>query len=443
SVIHSPRSTDMGIPLADSETFPQRIPPSSPATAPPAPSSSVASISGTKANRRRRLWLALLFCVAVVSAVAGVSWWRTRGNAQMIYVTAPAERGVVMRTVTATGTVNPVLNIIVGTYVSGVIQDLYCDFNTRVTKGQLCAKIDPRPYQTIVDQDRANVAAAKAQLLKDQASLTYAELTFTRQQSLLQSGITSQEAFDNARSLRDALKAQVALDQASILQRQAELESAEVNLAYTDIRSPVDGMVIQRNITIGQTVAASFQTPTLFLIATDLTNMQVDTNVSESDLAYLAEGRPATFTVESFPNRVFRGTVVQVRQAPQSIQNVITYDVVVGIRNPDLALKPGMTATVRIITGEQSDVLRVSNQALRYLPQGEKRPSTAEETQHQQRSLWVLRNGAPQHIVIQPGLEGDNYTEVKSGELHEKDAVIVGEQPRKRNSKSALPTPRL
>lgn len=361
----------------------------------------------------------------------------------MVYITAPVERGEVMRTVTATGTVNPVLNIIVGTYVSGVIQDLYCDFNTRVTKGQLCAKIDPRPYQTIVDQDRANVATAKAQLLKDQASLTYAELTFRRQQSLLQSGITSQEAFDNAQSLRDALKAQVALDEASILQRQAELENAEVNLAYTDIRSPVDGMVIQRNITIGQTVAASFQTPTLFLIATDLTKMQVDTNVSESDLAHLTEGRPATFTVESFPNRVFRGTVVQVRQAPQSIQNVITYDVVVGIQNSDLALKPGMTATVRIITGDQSNVLRIPNQALRYLPPGMKRQGTPEQTPQQQRDIWVLRNGAPQKIVIRPGLEGDNYTAIQAGELHEKDAVIIGEQPRKRNSRSALPPPRL
>lgn len=361
----------------------------------------------------------------------------------MVYITAPVERGEVMRTVTATGTVNPVLNIIVGTYVSGVIQDLYCDFNTRVTKGQLCAKIDPRPYQTIVDQDRANVATAKAQLLKDQASLTYAELTFTRQQSLLQSGITSQEAFDNAQSLRDALKAQVALDQASILQRQAELENAEVNLAYTDIRSPVDGMVIQRNITIGQTVAASFQTPTLFLIATDLTKMQVDTNVSESDLAHLTEGRPATFTVESFPNRVFRGTVVQVRQAPQSIQNVITYDVVVGIQNSDLALKPGMTATVRIITGDQSNVLRIPNQALRYLPPGMKRQGTPEQAPQQQRDIWILRNGIPQKVIIRPGLEGDSYTVIQAGELHEKDAVIIGEQPRKRNSRSALPPPRL
>jgi HlyD family secretion protein len=385
----------------------------------------------------------LLVCAIVAGFITGLRWWRARTMVQVAYVTAPVERGQVIRTVTATGTVNPVLNIIVGTYVSGVIQDLYCDFNTRVRKGQLCAKIDPRPYQTVVDQDRANVATAQAQLLKDQASLAYAELTFTRQQSLSQSGVSSQEMFDNARSLRDALKAQVALDQASILQRQAELQNAEVNLAYTDIRSPVDGMVIQRNITIGQTVAASFQTPTLFLIATDLTKMQVDTNVSESDLAHLTEGRAATFTVESFPDRIFRGTVVQVRQAPQSIQNVITYDVVVGVQNPDLALRPGMTATVRIITGEHADVLRIPNQALRYLPSGVKRQSTSESTTPQQQSVWVLRSGTPKKIVIQEGLEGDNFTETQPGELHEKDTVILAEKPKKRDTRSTQLTPRL
>ncbi|HEX2918088.1 MAG TPA: efflux RND transporter periplasmic adaptor subunit, partial [Edaphobacter sp.] len=428
-------------PLTESETVSQRSS-SSPAMMPPVTLPATPAVVSEVTVHHRKKWLgsALLLCVIVVASFAAYRWWRGRGNSQLVYVTAPADKGEVMRTVTATGTVNPVLNIIVGTYVSGVIQDLYCDFNTRVTKGQLCAKIDPRPYQTIVDQDRANVAMAKAQLLKDQASLAYAELTFSRQQSLLQSGITSQEAFDNARSLRDSLKAQVALDQASILQRQAELENAEVNLAYTDIRSPVDGMVIQRNITIGQTVAASFQTPTLFLIATDLTKMQVDTNVSESDLAHLTEGRPATFTVESFPNRVFQGTVVQVRQAPQSIQNVITYDVVVAVQNPDLALRPGMTATVRIITGDQPSVLRIPNQALRYLPQGIKRTGSAEQTQ---REIWTLRNGAPQKVTIRTGLEGDGYTEIEAGELQRGDAVVIGEQARKRNSRSALPPPRL
>jgi HlyD family secretion protein len=320
---------------------------------------------------------------------------------------------------------------------------MYCDFNTRVTKGQLCAKIDPRPYQTIVDQNRANVGTAKAQLLKDQASLAYAELTYTRQQSLFHDGVTSQDALDNAKSMRDELRAQVALDQASITQRQAELENAEVNLAYTDIRSPVNGMVIQRNITIGQTVAASFQTPTLFLIATDLTKMQVDTNVSESDLAFLKEGCAASFTVESFPNRVFHGTVVQARQAPQSIQNVITYDIVVGVQNSDLALKPGMTATVRIITGDRLNVLRVPNQAIRFVPSGVKRTRSQEEEARQQRTVWLLRDGAPHRIALRLGLEGDSYTEILDEDLHENDAIILSEQSNKRKTSSTALPPRL
>ena len=231
-----------------------------------------------------------------------------------------------------------------------------------------CAKIDPRPYQSVVDQSRANLAIARAQLEKDKASLAYAKINSERLARLLKTNAVSQDAFDIAESTYEQAEAQITFDEATIQQRQAALDAAQVNLDYTDIVSPVDGIVVSRNVTMGQTVAASFQTPTLFLIATDLTKMQVDTNVSESDIGSIKEGNKAIFTVDAFPKRTFNGTVVQVRQSPQTVQNVVTFDVVIGADNSDLAMKPGMTAATRIVTDERSDVIRVPNQALRYRP---------------------------------------------------------------------------
>lgn len=360
--------------------------------------------------------------VAVVGALIAAWWFYTR-PATPHYLTLPVTRGDIVHSVNATGTVNPVLTIIVGSYVSGVIQQQYCDFNTRVRKGQLCAKIDPRPYQTLVDQARAELDNARAQLAKDRALLAYAKRAFARATQLLEHGIVSQDAADNARSAYDQARAQVAVDAAAIEQRSAALQTAQVNLDYTNIVSPVDGTVVSRNVTIGQTVAASFQTPTLFLIATDLTQMQVDTNVSESDIGGLHEGASATFTVEAFPKRQFSGRVMQVRQAPQTVQNVVTYDVVIGAANPDLGLKPGMTATARIVIETRRQVLRVPDQALRFAPS---QAATQERTLGGPH-VWVLRDGRPIAIKVTTGLDDDSYAEITSGDLHEGDALIVGE----------------
>ena len=317
---------------------------------------------------RGRRWLIGGMSLLLLLAVAGGAWWATSGEATIRYTTAPVARGAVTRTVTATGTVNPVLTIIVGSYVSGVIKQLFCDYNTQVKQGQVCAKIDPRPYQSVVDQDKANLDVAKAQLEKDKASLAYAQTNAERNAKLAVRQYTSQDVADNARSVFEQAQAQVALDAATIELHQALLDAANINLGYTDIASPVDGTVVSRNVTMGQTVAASFQTPTLFLIATDLTKMQVDTNVSESDIGAIKQGNKASFTVDAYPGRMFAGVVVQVRQSPQTVQNVVTYDVVVGVDNADLALKPGMTASTQIIIDQRSDVIRVPDQALRYTP---------------------------------------------------------------------------
>jgi HlyD family secretion protein len=379
---------------------------------------------------RKGLGLVLALLGASVIAFAGIEIFRLmRKGAGVRYLTQKVTRGAVVKAVTTSGTVNPVITVQVGTYVSGVIQARYCDYNTRVTKGQVCAKVDPRPYQVVVDQDRANLGVAQAQLVKDQADLAYAKVAYDRNKKLVATKSVSQDVLDSSKAALDRATAQIGLDEATIALQQAQLHAAEINLGYTEIVSPVDGTVVSRSVEMGQTVAASFQTPTLFLVATDLTSMQVDTNVSESDIGAVKRGDKATFTVESFPNRTFSGKVTEVRQSPQTIQNVVTYDAVVGVRNQDQALKPGMTATTRIVIDERQDVLRIPDQALRYQPGGVPGLASAPPAVDLNGGVrvWALRGGEPQMLVIIPGLDDDTFTEVVKGDLQAGDEIIVGE----------------
>ncbi|HTZ79317.1 MAG TPA: efflux RND transporter periplasmic adaptor subunit [Stellaceae bacterium] len=402
--------------------------------APPAVETSVHHLRWLGRHGR---WL-LLLLLLLIAGGGGAVWWTLRATVTTRYVAVPVGHGVVARTVTATGTVNPELTIIVGSYVSGVIQQLFCDYNTEVKAGQICAKIDPRPYQVVVDQAKANLGVAQAQLEKDKANLAYAKANNERNQWLAQRDSVSKDAADLAKSGYGQALAQVGLDEANIAQRQAELDAADVNLGYTDIVSPVDGTVVSRNVTQGQTVAASFQTPTLFLIATDLTRMEVDTNVSESDIGGIKEGNKARFTVDAFPKRVFEGKVTQVRQSPQTVQNVVTFDVVVGVDNSDLALKPGMTASTQIIVAERDDVLRVPNQALRYAPNGAAGGSGQEAPGNSEERLWVLRDGRPVPVPVVLGLDDENFTEILKGDLQDGDQVVVAEE-RSAGGSSASP----
>ncbi len=382
----------------------------------------------------RKAWPGLKkyrFAVAAVSilgiaAVAVGSWsLSTRNTIQ--YTTVPVARGTISRTVTATGTVNPVLTIIVGTYVSGVIQGLYCDYNTHVRAGQVCAKIDPRPYQATLDQ-------YSGQLLRDRAILDKDRTDLTRYRQLaVQNSIARQQAEDQSYIVNQ--------DDATVKLDQGLVDGAKLNLGYTDIISPVDGTVVSRNVTGGQTVAASFQTPTLFLIATDLKQMEVDTNTSEGDMGGVKEGDKATFTVDAFPQRVFEGAVTQVRQSPQTVQNVVTYDVVVGVNNCDLALIPGMTASTQIVVDQRNDVLRVPDQALRYTVGG--LSAAAGTPTSAQPRVWVLRNGVPVAVNVVVGLDDGNFTEIVQGELNPGDAVITAESRPGGNGQAALPQPRL
>ena len=386
-----------------------------------------------EASSHRTVWRFMAIFAALL-LVAGAIWWLMQGTAPVRYLTTPVTRGTVARTVVATGTVNPVLTIIIGSYVSGVIRQMSCDYNTRVKKGQLCAKIDPRPYQAALDQ-------AKGQLARHSAQLAGARVDLARYAVLWGQNSIAKQTYDDQDALVKELAGAVQLDSAAV-------ETAQVNLDYTDIVSPVNGTVVARNITIGQTVAASFQTPTLFLIATDLSKMQVDTNVSESDIGRVKDGQQANFTVEAFTDRTFRGTVVQVRQAPQTVQNVVTYDVVVGADNAKFLLMPGMTATVGIVTEQRTNALRIPDQALRFMPSGAHpagriggpRTGTAQSagTSHESAQVWVLRGGKPLALGIRTGLDDDTYTEVIGGDLRPSDQLIIGEQ-RESSSRHAAP----
>jgi HlyD family secretion protein len=380
-------------------------------------------------------WLIAAVASLLALTIAAATWWAFAGRGTIHYLSVPVAKGAVTRTVTATGTVNPELTIIVGTAVSGIIQELNCDYNTQVKKGQVCAKIDPRPYQSVVDQNRANLAVANAQLEKDKANLTYAKLALGRAATLLPTHAVSQDAYDSAKSTYDQALAQIAFDEATIQQRQASLDAAQVNLDYANIVSPVDGTVVSRNVTMGQTVAASFQTPTLFLIATDLTKMEVDANVSESDIGGIKVGNKATFTVDAYAKRTYEGTVTQVRQSPQTVQNVVTYDIVISVNNSDLTLMPGMTAANRIVVDRRSDVIRVPNQALRYVPS-----AVAGAVQSGYAQIWTLRDGKPVSIPVVAGLDDDNFTEIASGDVKPGDLVVTAEQTA--TAKKAV-TPRL
>ena len=344
------------------------------------------------------------------------------------YRTDPVTRGDIQQAVTATGTVNAVTTVQVGTQVSGTIKNLYVDFNSRVKKGQLIARIDPTMFE-------AQVAQARATVSKTDATFRDAERTFKRNQELYAKNLIPRSDLDTAETNFDGAKAQLEQDKAALM-------VSETNLRYTSILSPVDGVVISRAVDIGQTVAASFQTPTLFTIAQDLTKMQIDTNVAESDIGVVKVGQEVDFTVDAYPDTTFEGKVWQIRQAPITVQNVVTYDVVIQVNNKDLKLMPGMTANASIVIQTRENVLRITNAALRFRfadkPAGAGSAAGAGEKKGP--SIWVLENNKPKRVGITPGISDGNYTEVVSGDLKEGQQAIVEAL---RKGKGPAPAPRM
>ncbi|MCL4491074.1 MAG: efflux RND transporter periplasmic adaptor subunit [Nitrospirae bacterium] len=366
----------------------------------------------------------IIFGIAVVAVivVAAFVFFKSRDN-EVKFRTERVTRGTIVSAVTATGTVNAVTTVLVGTQVSGTIKSIYVDFNSPVKKGQLIAQIDPATFEAQVAQARANLFSAKANLDKAEATQVDTKRTMGRNKELFSRNLIARSDLDTSETNYETAQAQVSAAKAQVAQAEAALKMAEINLRYTRIISPVDGTVVSRNVDVGQTVAASFQTPTLFNIARDLTKMQIDSNVAEADIGKIEVDQPVEFTVDAYPDITFKGRVSEVRNAPISVQNVVTYDVVVKVDNSGLKLKPGMTANISIIVSSKKDVLRIPNTALRFRLSGGRKSMT--EQKEKGRGVWVLENKKPEKIKIETGISDGNYTELLSGKVGEGQELLV------------------
>jgi HlyD family secretion protein len=367
----------------------------------------------------------IIVAILVLAAAAGGWWyWQQSHTEEIKYQTGTISRGDITQVVTATGQLNPVLNVTIGSQISGNILKLYGDYNTLVKENQVVAELDPAPYLASLHQAQANVAYA-------QAALELAQLTANRKQELVKEHAAPQADLDTAiANLHQA--------QATLQIQQANQETAQVNLDHCTITSPIKGIIISRSVNVGETVAAGTYAPVLFTVANDLSKMQIDASVAEGDVGQLAPGQNVNFTVDAYPTRTFHGLVWQVRNAATTVENVVTYDAVVSVNNDDLKLKPGMTANIAVTIAQRTNVLKIPNAALRFRPPDEPEPATANtpmpgatppphprEKHDSSHTVYVLVTGAkkPVPIQIHTGITDGIYTEVTDG-LHDGDVVV-------------------
>lgn len=384
----------------------------------------------------------IMIGVGTLLIVALLAWWLMpkQTSSEGRFTTASIERGDITQTVSANGTLNPVVLVNVGSQVSGIVKKLHADFNDHVKAGQVLLELDPALIEAQLHQSEANVASA-------QASIQLAQANESRTRGLFAKEYVSRQDLDNAVQALEAAKAQLAL-------AKAQAARDRTNLNYTVIRSPVSGVVVSRDVDIGQTVAASFQTPTLFKIAQDLSHMQIDSSYAEADVGSIKVGQPASFRVDAFPNRNFQGVVRQIRLNPTTQQNVVTYDVVVAVDNPEQMLMPGMTAYVNVTVAQRKDTLLVPNAALRFHlaenaggKQG-KNDSKAGRDKVQENTtpsgtVYILQEGQPKAVRILVGVTDGHMTEVTGGELKESDKVIVSDSTLSDKSAGRRGGPRL
>jgi HlyD family secretion protein len=428
---------------------------------------------------KKRIILGTVIIVVIAGVVLGFTLFnngKTNGN---LYKKEAIRRGHVEALVVTTGTLNPVTIVDIGSQVSGKIDKLYVDFNSQVKEGQVIAELDQEQFQTRIQQNEANYNSRVAALEKSKVSLENTEKKYERSKALFEKNLLSFEEMDQAEVSYFNAQADLKSSEASLEQSKSQLDSSKVDLTYTIIKSPIDGVVIDRRVNVGQTVAASMQAPVLFQIANDLTKMQVECSVDEADIGRVKEGQKVRFNVDAFPDDEFQGIVSQVRYSPVVQQNVVTYTTIVAVENPELKLMPGMTATISIITGEASDVLLVPNAALRFTPElsqeelraiyeeirngmggGQQGPQSKKpiegnggQRQEGQRMggdrsammmgqggqqgtrlrqtrprVWIEdENGKLRMVYLQPGVTDNTMTEIKSGELEEGQEVITGQ----------------
>ena len=337
------------------------------------------------------------------------------------YITAKIVNGSIVQKITASGTINPISTVNIGTQVSGIIAEIYVDYNSSVKKGDMLALIDPQTFEASVDQKQAALDIARAELDVTKNDIVYYKKHLDRIKKLNNSKYSTDKELESAQRDYDNAVAQKALKEAQVNQAEAMLKQARIDLDYTKIVSSVDGEVISREVEVGQTVAASFNTPTLFYVAEDLTKMQIEASVVEADIAKVKEGQKVEFAVDSFPDEVFEGVVTQVRNNPITTSNVVTYEVIIGIDNKDLKIKPGMTANVEIITAEKEDVLLVPNKALRFYTLDK----NGEVIRYKDKGIWLLQNGKAKRVNIVTGVSNDDVTEIVSDVVKVGDEVIL------------------
>lgn len=381
---------------------------------------------------------AVVLLVLAVLGAGVVFFYRSQDSKVPRFKTTRLEKGEITQSITATGTLNAVTTVQVGSQVSGTIRKIFVDFNSPVKKGQPIAQIDTSLFEASVAQARGALGNALSALEKAKTVTVNAQRTLARNKELFPDGFVAQADVDNAQTDYDLALASVKGAQAQVDQARGTLSVAETNLGYATIYSPVNGTVVSRNVDVGQTVASSFQTPTLFTIAQDLTKMQIDTNVDEADIGRAKVGQATNFTVDAYPEKTFSGRVTQVRNAPIITQNVVTYDVVIEVDNRDLFLKPGMTTNVSILTETVKDVLKIPNAALRYRPSAKAKGETPEGSKAPKgtRVYLVGKDGLPRAVPVKLGISDGAYTQVSEGALKEGDLLITEEQ---RNGKSASP----
>lgn len=422
-------------------------------------------------------WLPRIFILALVAGgavflVIKKPW--AKGPTPITYTTVTVGKGKIAAQVTANGTLSARGTVSVGAQVSGRIVELHADFNDKVKKGQLIAKLDPQVLQAQITSASAQLALANANVSKAQVSVHDADRQFKRQKTLQEQQLVAGATVEAAEVAWDTAKASLTAARAEVARAKAALEQAKLNLSYATIYSPVDGVVLSRSVELGQTVAASLQAPELFLIAEDLTLMQIDTAVSEADVGQLKDGMEAQFTVDAFPGKTFHGKVRQVRNAPTTTSGVVTYDAVIDVENPDLILRPGMTANVTFVLAEVNDAVKIPNSALRFKPTRDQMAAIREQSGETGRGsgrrgrrgeggsgdgagsaaaprfegggggnrwdqgggmrmqnlgdkkvVWKLVDNKPKMVVVKPGVTDGSATEMLEGELEPGDQLIT------------------
>ena len=351
------------------------------------------------------------------------------------YLSEPIQKRTITQIVEATGTIEPINTVSIGSQVSGRIEQIFVDFNTQVEKGQQLAQIDTSLFEAQLQQSQANINNARATLARNKALLEYDTKTYHRYKNLYDRNLVSKNDLDSAKAAYKSDLAQVASAKAQIMQAQANYATASANMGYTKIVSPVKGIVISKEVEVGQTVAASFQTPTLFMVAEDLTKMRIETSVSEADIGKVKEGQEVEYTLDGYPDSIFKGTVTQVRLSPVTESNVVTYTVVIEVDNQEGKLLPGMTANVSIITSKKEDVLTVPNVALKFTLADNKK-------KYEQKGIWINKKGKPTRINVETGVSDDTYIEIISDELKEGDIVYTRNLVSGKNQKQ-MRVPRL